>query len=99
MTQYNLLNAANQRFGTTVNGHDFQFRLRTFRDVLYVDVTADGEITLGSVKALPNVGILSDELRRIADGDFGFICQYGDYPSYDLFNTSACVFVYRQKDE
>lgn len=99
MTIYNLANVPNQEFSIVANEHDVLIRFRTFREVMYADVTIDRELRIGAAKVVPNTSFLTKECERILGGKLLFKCLNDDYPNYKQMNTADCTFVYIPKGE
>jgi len=99
MIKYSLLNVPNQQFAVSVNGHNAMFRFRTFRGIIYVDVTVDDTLKCRSIKAVPNTALLPNDVRVLLGGQFLFSCSEDDYPNYQLMNKPECTFIYVTTEE
>lgn len=84
----------NQRFTTNVNGHTFEFSFRTFRGLIYANVTIDGVMYHAGAMCIPNDSLFNSEVNHVANGIFRFDCIEDEYPKYNNFDGTTCKFVY-----
>lgn len=96
MTDYSiaLSKVPNQRFTTTVNGSQFEFSFRSFRGLMYANVTINGVLRQAGVRCVPNENLFKSTVNLAADGIFRFDCLDDSYPSYTGFDGTTCRFVY-----
>ena len=101
MTDYSeaMSNVPNQMFNTNINGHNFEFRFRTFRGIMYADVRVDGTLMQSGAKCIPNQPLFLGTVNALADGAFMFICMDELYPSYELLDGTTCRFIYTPSSE
>ena len=94
----NLTPIPNQTFFVVANGYKVDFRLHTFRELLYADVMVDEEKVANSVRCV-NRGWLLPERYNNTLGNFMFDTLDGvSYPNTDDLGTS-CFLLYYSPDE
>lgn len=89
----------NQTFTTNVNGATFAFSFRSFRGLMYANVTIDGVLHQAGVRCVPNQSLFKGGVNNIAGGIFKFVCADDSYPSYRNFDGVTCVFTYIPHNE
>lgn len=96
MTDYSIVlsKVPNQSFSTTVNGHLFEFEFRTFRSIMYANVSIDGLLVQAGARCIPDTSLFGGEVNALASGVFMFLCIDGNYPSFEDFDGTTCRFVY-----
>lgn len=93
----NLSQIPNQSFFVAINGYQFGFRLHYFRQLLYCDVSVDGELVAASVRCVPNGWLVPYEHTH-GIGNFRFETYDNAYPDSDNFGTT-CFMTYYTQDE
>lgn len=93
MTKYlfDLVKFPNQTFSTTVNGNSLEISLRTFRRIIYANITVNGALVEAGRRCLANEMIFSKSVAQTIGGNFRFICETDDYPNYQDFDGKKCV--------
>lgn len=96
MTDYSiaLSKVPNQTFTTNINGSSFEFSFRSFRGLMYANVTIDGVLRQAGVRCVPNANLFKSAVNIAAGGIFRFNCLDDSYPSYTGFDGTTCRFVY-----
>lgn len=89
---YELAKLPNQKFDTTIGDNNFEFRLRTFRSIIYLDVSINGELIQAGVRGVGNQSLFNVEVNRAAGGVFMFECLSDDMPNYNDFDGVTCRF-------
>lgn len=98
MNIINLAQIPNQEFFTIVEGKNINFRLHTFRDVLYCDVEVNGEVVAYSVRCTNKGWILPSRFNK-SIGNFRFETADGvSYPDADNFGDT-CTLAYYAPEE
>ena len=89
---FELVNFPNQRFSTLSNGYSVEFTFRTFRGIVYASIYIDNDLVCAGRPCLPNRRIFPKPVETLIGASAYFACETDDYPSYEQFNTPACVF-------
>lgn len=97
MEKINLSKTPNQSFFVDVDGKQFDFRLHYFRQLLYCDVSVDGELVAGSIRCVPNGWLVPFEHADGA-GNFRFETYNDEYPDCENFGLT-CFLMYYSKEE
>ncbi len=99
MYEVRIRQTANQNFNTQINKHGFNFNLRSFRGLMYVTVDVDGVNAVTGFRVVHNAEILPASVARTVGGNFRFICQDSEYPSFDKLDGVACRLLFYEKGE
>lgn len=91
--RYDLVKCPNQRFSTTCAGNSVDVELRSFRSIIYANVSVNGERVCCGRPCLPNSQIFPRPAEDAIGGSFRFVCEGDDYPDWRLFGTEACYLV------
>lgn len=93
MTTYifDLVKFPNQTFSTTANGNSLEIALRTFRGIIYANITVNGTLVEAGRRCLANERIFSKSVEQAIGGNFRFVCETDDYPNYQNFDGKSCV--------
>lgn len=94
MTEYKLSQVPNQVFNTNINGNNFEFTLRSFRGIVYINVSIGGQLVCSGVRATPNMSLFPNRVNNAAGGVFKFICVDDSYPQHEDFDGITCRFVF-----
>ena len=97
MEHINLSQISNQEFFVAIGGYQFTFRLHYFRELLYCDVSVDGELVAASVRCAPNGWLVPVEHTH-GTGNFRFETYDNAYPDSDNFGTT-CFLMHYDQDE
>jgi len=94
MVEYKLSSVPNQMFNTNINGSNFEFTFRSFRGIVYINVSVDGNLVCSGVRAVPNTNLFPNKVNSAAGGTFQFQCLDDSYPQYDKFDGITCRFIF-----
>lgn len=97
MQFYELNPIPNQRIQTTVEGNTYDFRFRTFNDMVFVDIEINGYAVAKSVRCLP-YSLIIPYKHMEEKGNFYFTTSDNKYPSYKDF-SGGCQLVYLENGE
>ena len=97
MEAINISKIPNQSFFVIVDGHQVDFRLHTFNDLLYCDLYVDGVLVSASTRCNPNQPLLP-RYYNDSIGNFMFLTTDDNYPDADNFGDS-CNLVHVTVDE
>lgn len=90
---FDLANYPNQRFSTMSDGNAIEIALRTFRGIIYANISINQTLVCAGRPCLPNEKIFPASVERAAGASMYFKCSTGKYPSYEMFGTQECVFI------
>ena len=79
MVEYKLSSVPNQMFNTNINGSNFEFTFRSFRGIVYINVSVDGNLVCSGVRAVPNTNLFPNKVNIAAGGTFQFHCLDDSY--------------------
>ena len=98
MSEINLTPIPNQTFFVVIDGNKVDFRLHTFRGLLYADISVNESKVANSVRCVNNGWLLPERFDKTI-GNFQFQTLDGvSYPSADDFGDS-CTLQYYSPDE
>lgn len=90
---FELVNYPNQIFSTTTAGNSVEITLRTFRGVIYANVSVNGVLMCAGARCLANKKIFPSRVENAMRATMYFECSTDDLPSYIQFNTPQCMLV------
>lgn len=90
---FELVNYPNQVFSTTAAGNSLEITLRTFRGVLYANVTINGVLQCAGARCLANRKVFPGRVETLMGASMYFSCMTDDLPSYQQFNTPQCELI------
>ena len=91
--RFSLVRYPNQKFNTTCAGNSVAVSLRTFRGIVYANVSVNGELVCAGRPCLPNEPIFPRPVEVAIGGSFRFVCDGDEYPAWEKFGTEACYLV------
>lgn len=87
MIQIEIQKIPNQEFSVEINEVRYLLRIRTFKEMTFMDITINDELVKGSVRCCPNTLVIPyDYLTE--GGNFIWQCLNNDYPSYEKFGDT-----------
>ena len=90
---------ANQMVSVTYGGITYTIHLRSFREVMYADVSVNGEVVSLGVRCLPGVWLMPNlPVNTLDAGNMRFVVDGGAYPYYTDFGTT-CRLMFFTKGE
>lgn len=90
---FELVNYPNQIFSTTTAGNSVEITLRTFRGVIYANVSVNGVLMCAGARCLANKKVFPCRVENAMGATVYFECMTDALPSYLQFNTPQCVLV------
>lgn len=91
--KFELVNYPNQIFSTTTAGNSVEITLRTFRGVIYANVSVNGVLMCAGARCLANKKVFPSRVENAMRATVYFECMTDALPSYLQFNTPQCVLV------
>jgi hypothetical protein len=85
MIKIELNETANQTFGASALGINYNISLRIIDGIMYASVWDDDVILCSSVRCIPNQVIIPYP-HLTKGGNFYWYCQDNDYPDWQKFN-------------
>jgi len=99
MKTYSLGKFPNQSFSVSAGGIVINFKLHTYRGIIYADVMIDNATVCAGVRCANDNYILPAHWQRMAGGNFRFHDINGDYPNCQNFDGTTCLFIFDSEDE
>lgn len=90
---FELVNYPNQIFSTTTAGNSVEIALRTFRGVIYANVSVNGVLMCAGARCLANKRVFPSRVENAMGATIYFECMTDALPNYLQFNTPQCVLV------
>jgi hypothetical protein len=90
---FELVNYPNQIFSTTTAGNSVEITLRTFRGVIYANVSVNGVLMCAGARCIANKKIFPSRVENAMGATMYFECSTDKLPSYTQFNTPQCMLV------
>ena len=93
MYTINISKIPNQSFFVVVGENQIDFRLHTFKDLMYCDIYVNGTMVSASTRCTPSNPLLPRYFNsRI--GNFMFITDDDEYPNHENFgDTCNLIFI------
>lgn len=96
MQEITLEKIPQQTFSISLGGYRWGLSFRAVKGFTLATVEKDGEKVIDSVVCMPNMPILPFSYMSV--GDFVFVCDNGEYPSYENFGTSVKLYWLEPED-
>ena len=87
----------NQSFWIQIDSIEYEFRLHTFRNVLYCSIAANGTLLVAGIKCINNSWLLPYK-HLATGGNFRFENSYDDYVDPDYFGDITRLVYYSPED-
>lgn len=100
MTQRYIGNVEDQAVSLSINGKTFSFHFFAFRNLMYVDISRNGEYLVRAKRVMPNRWLIP-EYSATGIGNIRFETYKADeedYVWYDEFNTKFRLVSYRANE-
>lgn len=92
MRQISLLSVPNQSFSVTIDGTLWEIALKTARNVMFADISRDGDVVLLGQRVLPDQPIIP--YRYLSTyGNFAILTSDDELPDWQRFNIDQ-VMIY-----
>ena len=90
---FELVNYPNQIFSTTTAGNSVEITLRTFKGVIYANVSVNGVLMCAGARCLANKKVFPASVENAMGAIMYFECSTDELPNYLQFNTPQCMLV------
>ena len=90
---FDMVRFPNQTFSTSSGGNAIEFSFRTYKKIMYANVSVNGKLVCAGRPCLPNNRIFPKPIEILMGASAMFVCENDDYPAYTLLGTPSCVFV------
>ena len=99
MTEYIIGKYKNQTFSIEQGEIYLNFRLRTFRGIIYMSLYDENGDIISGIRCVNNQFLFPRHIENRFGCNVKFVNYNGDYPNSDDFNGATCRFYLYTKDE
>ena len=92
----NLNSIPNQQFGVQIEGLFYDFTVQSFQDYSIISISEENKVLISGFLCVPHVRLIP--YRYDSKGNFIFISDNDEYPTYKKFGASQFLYFLDEND-